>query len=232
MRWHRSHGNGKFLGFRALRAGRQPKRRIAPQAGRTVQGAGFENCRIGREVANIELDGKKTMTQYFQGCARAILGSEKHPSTLQGLEEWTRQRLRSTIWKQWKRGTVRFAELRPTGRGQRLGCTNGGKRSRTVEAGEQSGTLDRAAQCLLRLAQNSEIGQLSADGLTRRTAGCGPACIRWCGRGEVGRLHHSRWWERTAKRGTRCEEGRAISPQGSVVRGVRKERTAKHCARV
>ena len=31
---------------------------------------------------------------------------------LQSLEEWTRRQLRSAIWKQWKRGTVRFAELR------------------------------------------------------------------------------------------------------------------------
>ena len=27
------------------------------------------------------------------------------------LEEWTRHRLRSVIWKQWKRGARRFAEL-------------------------------------------------------------------------------------------------------------------------
>ena len=31
---------------------------------------------------------------------------------LEELERWFRRRLRSVIWKQWKRGSVRFAELR------------------------------------------------------------------------------------------------------------------------
>jgi RNA-directed DNA polymerase len=34
------------------------------------------------------------------------------PSVLAGLEQWLRRRLRSAIWKQWKRGPARFAELR------------------------------------------------------------------------------------------------------------------------
>ncbi|MFN7935795.1 MAG: group II intron maturase-specific domain-containing protein [Bryobacteraceae bacterium] len=40
---------------------------------------------------------------YFERC--------QTPSVLQGLEKWVRHRLRSVIWKQWKRGKVRFAEL-------------------------------------------------------------------------------------------------------------------------
>jgi RNA-directed DNA polymerase len=40
---------------------------------------------------------------YFRFC--------QTPSVLGHLEEWTRRRLRCLIWKQWKRGSTRFAEL-------------------------------------------------------------------------------------------------------------------------
>ena len=42
-------------------------------------------------------------------------GKCETPSVLAGLEAWLRRRLRSAIWKQWKRGKVRFAELRKRG---------------------------------------------------------------------------------------------------------------------
>jgi RNA-directed DNA polymerase len=42
-------------------------------------------------------------------------GKCQTPSTLQRLEQWIRHRLRSVIWKQWKRGSVRFVELRKRG---------------------------------------------------------------------------------------------------------------------
>jgi hypothetical protein len=45
----------------------------------------------------------------------AISGKCETPSVLQSLEEWTRRRLRSALWKQWPRGSVRFAELRKRG---------------------------------------------------------------------------------------------------------------------
>ena len=48
------------------------------------------------------------------------------PSVLQGLEEWTRHRLRSVIWKQWDGGPVRFAELRKRGMGKDLAAQTAG----------------------------------------------------------------------------------------------------------
>jgi RNA-directed DNA polymerase len=45
---------------------------------------------------------------------------------LRSLEEWTRRRLRSAIWKQWKRGTKRFAELRKRGVGTDLAAKTAG----------------------------------------------------------------------------------------------------------
>jgi RNA-directed DNA polymerase len=49
--------------------------------------------------------------RYLRGWI-GYFGQCQTPSVPQGLAEWTRRRLRSAIWKQWKRGSVRFAELR------------------------------------------------------------------------------------------------------------------------
>ena len=49
---------------------------------------------------------------YFGGC--------QTPSVLQSLESWLRRRLRSVVWKQWKRGRKRFRELRKRGVGTDL----------------------------------------------------------------------------------------------------------------
>ena len=48
------------------------------------------------------------------------------PSVLQELERWYRRRLRSVFWKQWKRGRVRFAELRRRGVGRALAAKTAG----------------------------------------------------------------------------------------------------------
>ena len=53
-------------------------------------------------------------------------GKCETPSGLAGLEEWLRRRLRSAIWKQWKRGTVRLAELRKRGVGEALAAQTAG----------------------------------------------------------------------------------------------------------
>ena len=52
--------------------------------------------------------------RYLRGWI-GYFGQSQTPSVLQSLEEWTRRRLRSVIWKQWKRGSVRFAELQKRG---------------------------------------------------------------------------------------------------------------------
>ena len=44
------------------------------------------------------------------GQCTVVLDGET-PSVLQALDQWIRRRLRSVIWKQWKRGKVRFAKL-------------------------------------------------------------------------------------------------------------------------
>jgi RNA-directed DNA polymerase len=42
------------------------------------------------------------------------------PTVLQGLDKWLRRRLRSVLWKQWKRRRKRFPELRRRGIGRVL----------------------------------------------------------------------------------------------------------------
>src|SRR5260370_35623548 len=51
------------------------------------------------------------LARYLRGWI-GYFGKCQTPSVLQSVEEWTRRRLRSAIWKQWKRGKVRSAELR------------------------------------------------------------------------------------------------------------------------
>ena len=53
----------------------------------------------------------KELTAYLRGW-KSYFGFCQTPSLLKALDEWIRRRLRSMIWKQWKRGAVRFQELR------------------------------------------------------------------------------------------------------------------------
>ncbi|HKG59159.1 MAG TPA: group II intron maturase-specific domain-containing protein, partial [Pyrinomonadaceae bacterium] len=65
------------------------------------------------------------LTRYLTGW-RGYFGFCQTPSVLRKLEEWLRRRLRSFAWKQWKRGTVRFAELRKRGVGKDLAAQTAG----------------------------------------------------------------------------------------------------------
>ena len=61
------------------------------------------------------------LARYLRGWI-GYFGNCETPSVLRSLEEWTRRRLRSAIWKQWKCGRKRFAELQKTGRGYGPWC--------------------------------------------------------------------------------------------------------------
>jgi RNA-directed DNA polymerase len=65
------------------------------------------------------------LARYLRGWI-GYFGNCETPSVLQSLEEWTRRRLRSAIWKQWKRGPRRFAELRQRGVGRDLAAQTAG----------------------------------------------------------------------------------------------------------
>jgi RNA-directed DNA polymerase len=115
-------GDRKFLGFSFTKAG-VPKRRIAPRAVDRFKQRVRELTRRTRGVSTERMAAD--LAQYLRGWI-GYFGKCQTPSVLQGLEEWTRRRLRSAIWKQWKRGSVRFAELRKRGVGKALAAQTAG----------------------------------------------------------------------------------------------------------
>lgn len=112
----------KFLGFSFTRS-ESPKRRIAPQAVKRFKERVRELTSRTRGIS-IERMAKE-LAMYLRGWV-GYFGKCETPSVLQSLEEWTRRRLRSVIWKQWKRGTVRFAELRKRGVNSQFAATTAG----------------------------------------------------------------------------------------------------------
>ena len=101
----------KFLGFSFTSAG-IPKRRIAPKAVDRFKERVRELTSRTRGVSIERMAGD--LTRYLRGWL-GYFGKCQTPSVLEGLEKWLRRRLRSAIWKQWKRGAKRFAELRKRG---------------------------------------------------------------------------------------------------------------------
>lgn len=112
----------KFLGFSFTSAG-IPKRRIAPKAaGRFKERVRELTCRT-RGVSTERM--AEELVRYLRGWI-GYFGKCETPSVLEGLEQWFRRRLRSAIWKQWKRGSVRFAELRKRAVGKDLAAKTAG----------------------------------------------------------------------------------------------------------
>ena len=112
----------KFLGF-SFTGGAAPKRRIAPQA-------------LARFKEPVRKATKRTqgtsLEKIVEDLSRYLIGWRGHfgfcetPSALRVLDRWVRRRLRSIVWKQWKRGTTRFAELRRRGVGHNLAAQTAG----------------------------------------------------------------------------------------------------------
>ena len=112
----------KFLGF-SFTSGREPRRRIAPQALARFKAKVLELTRRtgGRSLAQIA----KELSAYLIGW-RGYFGFCQTPSVLRALDGWIRRRLRAIAWKQWKHGPARFAELRRRGVGRDLAAQAAG----------------------------------------------------------------------------------------------------------
>jgi len=54
------------------------------------------------------------VAEYLRGWI-GYFGRCETPEVLATLEKWLRRRLQSMVWKQWKRGTTRYRELRKRG---------------------------------------------------------------------------------------------------------------------
>jgi RNA-directed DNA polymerase len=115
-------GKRKFLGF-SLSPGKEGKRRIAPKAlQRFKQKArGLTPRTRGKSIEQIV----KELASYLRGW-KSYFGFCQTPSVLERLDQWVRRRLRSIVWKQWKRGTVRYRNLRKMGVGSVLAKTTAG----------------------------------------------------------------------------------------------------------
>ena len=112
----------KFLGF-SFTGGKEPRRRIAPQALARFKARVRELTRrtCGRSLEQIA----KELSTYLVGW-RGYFGFCQTPSVLSALDQWIRRRLRAIAWKQWKRGRTRFAELRRRGVGRDLAAQTAG----------------------------------------------------------------------------------------------------------
>jgi RNA-directed DNA polymerase len=115
-------GQRKFLGF-SFTGEREPRRRIASKAiarfkerirEQTRRTRGINLAQMVKEIATY----LRGWLGYFDDC--------QTPSVLQGLESWLRRRLRSVVWKQWKRGRMRFKELRKRGVSKDLAAQTAG----------------------------------------------------------------------------------------------------------
>jgi hypothetical protein len=104
-------GQRKFLGF-SFTGEREPRRRIAPKAIARFKERVREQTRRTRGISLRQM--VKDLTTYLRGWL-GYFGDCQTPAGLKTLETWLRRRLRSVVWKQWKRGRTRFRELRKRG---------------------------------------------------------------------------------------------------------------------
>jgi RNA-directed DNA polymerase len=104
-------GQRKFLGF-SFTGEREPRRRIAPKAIARFKQRIREQTRRTCGISLAQM--VKEIATYLRGWL-GYFGDCQTPSVLQRLESWLRRRLRSVVWKQWKRGRTRFKELRKRG---------------------------------------------------------------------------------------------------------------------
>jgi RNA-directed DNA polymerase len=112
----------KLLGF-SFTGGKEPRRRIAPQA-------------LARFKSRVRVLTRRTrgasLAQTIEELSRYLVGWRGYfgfcqtPSVLRGLDQWVRRRLRAIAWKQWRRGRTRFAELRRRGVGTDLAAQTAG----------------------------------------------------------------------------------------------------------
>jgi RNA-directed DNA polymerase len=112
----------KFLGFSFTNA-REPKRRIAPKAQTRFKQRVRELTGRTRGISIEQMT--KELAGYLRGW-KSYFGFCETPSVLRNLDKWIRHRLRSVIWRQWKRGRLRFGKLRRLGVNRELAAQTAG----------------------------------------------------------------------------------------------------------
>jgi RNA-directed DNA polymerase len=112
----------KFLGF-SFSHNKEPKRRISPKALLRCKQKIRELTQRTRGISLEQMT--KELAAYLRGW-KGYFGFCQTPSLLQALDEWIRRRLRSMIWKQWKHGKQRYAQLRQLGVSKELAAQTAG----------------------------------------------------------------------------------------------------------
>jgi len=101
----------KFLGF-SFTNHKPTKRRLAPKAMARFKERVRELTSRTRGISLARM--VQDLAEYLRGWI-GYFGRCETPEVLAKLEKWLRRRLRSMVWKQWKRGTTRYRELRKRG---------------------------------------------------------------------------------------------------------------------
>lgn len=101
----------KFLGF-SFTSGKRVKRRIAPQSLARFKKRIRELTKRNRGVS---LERMVEQLRLYMTGWRGYFGFCETPSVFAALDSWVRRRLRCFLWKQWRSGRTRFAELRKRG---------------------------------------------------------------------------------------------------------------------
>jgi len=112
----------KFLGFSFTSATKGTKRRIAPQAlARMKQRVRKITRRRGRSLEQTVTE----LSAYLRGW-HAYYGLCETTKVFEVTDRWIRRRLRCLIWKHWKHGPRRYAELCKRGVGKELAAQTAG----------------------------------------------------------------------------------------------------------
>ncbi|MFA4874098.1 MAG: group II intron reverse transcriptase/maturase [bacterium] len=114
--------NRQFLGF-GFTGGKTPKRRISSKAVKRFKERVRKLTRRtrGGEMKRMVSD----LSVYLRGWI-GYFGFCETPSVLRDLDSWVRRRMRCVVWKRWKRGRTRFAELRKRDVGKELAAKMAG----------------------------------------------------------------------------------------------------------
>jgi RNA-directed DNA polymerase len=112
----------KFLGF-SFTSGEKAKRRIAPKALSRFKERIRELTRRNRGVRVERMI--EDLRRYLTGW-RNYFGFCETRSVLEDLDGWIRRKVRCFLWKQWKRGRVRYRELTSRGVKPRLAAQSAG----------------------------------------------------------------------------------------------------------
>jgi group II intron reverse transcriptase/maturase len=98
----------KFLGFSFYKYRGEVRIRVATKS---LQRLRRRLRRLTRRTRSGKLEGViREVNQYLRGWIGYFRLADT-PSVFEGLDSWTRRRLRQMVWKRWKRGRTRYREL-------------------------------------------------------------------------------------------------------------------------